>query len=282
MKPGYWATHEYERESVMNLPGFCGWKTLMWLVKAADLTQYRTSQNDYLRQRDQSLVCLLFQTGGRVQEVLQLRKGHFKILEDKILVSGMPVVKRYKKVRSWIEKRKDLPTRLFDGKPNALAGLYEYDEKHRCYTRKRWETLPNPFKRMDFTIWKQEPLSTVTIEWILQSNDYLFPAAYLRSKQPFLAPSRAYTILKRIEDNFNGLINERAVDLEQVKLYDHWFRGMRASQLHKEYKYDEFRLKRFFAWESSKMAYHYAHVDVEELEETWKATEDMEKAKTIL
>jgi integrase len=281
MKPGYWATHEYERESVMNLPGFCGWKTLMLLVKAADLTQYRTSQNEILRQRDQALVCLLFQTGGRIQEVMQLRKGNFKIYEDKILVSGMPVVKRYKKVRSWVEKRKDLPTRIVDGKPNSLAGLYLFDEKHKCYSRKRWETEPFPLKRMDFTIWKQEPLSTVTTDWIEQSSDYLFPA-YLRSKQPFLAPARAYTILKGIENNFNGLVNEGAADLEQVKLYPHWFRSMRASQLHKEYRYDEFRLKRFFAWESSKMAYHYAHVDVEELEETWKATEDMEKARSLL
>jgi integrase len=271
----------YARESVLDLPGFCGWKTLMLLVKATELTQYRTSQNEYLRQRDQALVCLLFQTGGRVQEVLQLRKGHFKILEDKILVSGMPVVKRYKKVRSWIEKRKDLPTRIVDGKPNALAGLYEYDEKHKCYSRKRWETLPNPFKRMDFTVWKQEPLSTVTIDWIQQSGDYLFPA-YLRSKHSFLAPARAYTILRKIEVNFNGLVGEGNSDLERVKLYPHWFRSMRASQLHKEYRYDEFRLKRFFAWESSKMAYHYAHVDVEELEETWKATEDMEKARSLL
>jgi integrase len=265
----------------MNLPGFCGWKTLMWLLKAADLTQYRVDRQDFLRQRDQALVGLLFQTGGRVQEAMQLRKGNFKILEDKILVSGMPVVKRYKKVRSWVEKRKDLPTRIVDGKPNSLAGLYLFDEKHKCYSRKRWETEPFPLKRMDFTIWKQEPLSTVTTDWIEQSSDYLFPA-YLRSKQPFLAPARAYTILKGIENNFNGLVNEGAADLEQVKLYPHWFRSMRASQLHKEYRYDEFRLKRFFAWESSKMAYHYAHVDVEELEETWKATEDMEKARSLL
>ena len=203
---------------------------------------------------------------------------------DKILVSGMPVVKRYKKVRSWVEKRRDLPTRIVDGKPNSLAGLYQYDEKHKVYFRKRWETEPTSFKRMDFTIWKQEPLSTVTIDWIVQSSDYLFPAA-LRSKQRFLAPSRVYTILKVIENNFNELIGEGALiadELERVKLYPHWFRSMRASQLHKEYRYDEFRLKRFFAWQSSKMAYFYAHVDVEELEETWKASEDMMTARSLL
>jgi len=37
-----------------------------------------------------------------------------------------------------------------------------------------------------------------------------------------------------------------------------------------------------FARKSSEMAYHSAHVDVEELEETWKASEDMMTARSLL
>ena len=274
MKPGYWATHDYERESVLNIPRFCGWPTLVWLVKAAEMTQYRTDERDYLRRRDQALATTLFQTGGRLREVLMLQKHNFKILSDKILVTGMPLLKRFDKKRSWIERRKELPG-------NCTDKLYQWDEKRKVWWRKRWETEPRKVQRKDFTISLVEPLSHILIDWISRADDYLFPASRV-SKQPFLADSRAYTIVREIEDLFNNLVEKGTIDLETIRLYNHWFRAQRASQLVKDYGYREFRLKRFFGWIDSTMPFHYAHLGIEELEESWTETEGMKAARTLL
>lgn len=291
MKPGYWADHEYARESVVDIPRFCGWPTLVWLVKVAGTIQYRTDEADYLQRRDQALVAALFETGGRVREVLMLRKQNFKIEPNRILIQDMPLLKRYRKKKSYIERRKELPD-------NCTARLYEWDKKRKRWWRKRWETEPIFANRQDFTISLAEPLAYPLLSWIKQADKYLFPPRR-KSKKTHLEDSRAYTILRgfvlsrdtegnvkkrseSIETNFNRLVDEGLIPLNKVRLYDHWFRAMRAGQLVKDYKYREFRLKRFFGWEGSKMAFHYAHMGVEELEEAWVETEEMRKAKAIL
>jgi len=63
----------------------------------------------------------------------------------------------------------------------------------------------------------------ILVSWVRQSHNYLFPA-YRKSKDPFLAPSRAYTILRTIEESFNRLVGEGVINLlGKVRLYDHWF-----------------------------------------------------------
>jgi len=284
VKPGWWnldvyPDHEYVRQSVEDIfeeKGFCGWPTLIWLVKVADMTQYRTDQADYLRGRDQALISALFETGGRLKEVLLLRKNNFEIKPDRILVRDMFLLKRYRKVRSWIERVKELP------KASSRARLFkDYDEKRKCWYRKRWATEPVFTKRKPFTVWLAEPLSSILLEWIKQSDDYLFPPGR-KSKKPHLEESRAYTIMRTVEKTFNRLVDEDVIALPKVRLFDHWFRGQRASQLHAEYGHGEFELKRFFTWESTKMAYLYCGIGVPQLEAGWTETEDMKKARGML
>ena len=266
--------HKFNKQTVLDIDSFCGWETLMWLVKAAQLTEYRVNQVDYLRRRDQALISALFECGGRVKETLLLQTSNFEFQPNKILVKDAVVLKRFEKVKSWIEKVKELPL------APSRAKLYKWNEKHRCWERNRWETRPKIEKRKPFTIWLTEPLAPVLLLWIKQSEGYLFPPGR-QSKQPHLEESRAYTIVRKVEENFNRLVDEGTINLPKVRLYNHWFRSMRASQLCKEYKYREFELKRYFAWIDSKMPFHYAHLGVEELEEEWKETEDMKKARQI-
>ncbi len=83
---GYWSNHKYKRRSVESIKSFCGWPYLEKLSV--------TCKNE----RDSALISLLFSTGGRISEVLKLKKDNFRIDEKHIILVAMPVLKRYKKI----------------------------------------------------------------------------------------------------------------------------------------------------------------------------------------
>ena len=91
------------KRSVEIVESFCGWDYLINLVKKCR------------RDVEKALISALFETGGRVSEVLQLRKDNFIVQEPFLIVKAMPVLKRYSKVgeyrdkngrMKWITKRK--------------------------------------------------------------------------------------------------------------------------------------------------------------------------------
>jgi len=84
---------------------FCGYDFLVRLAEAMGHPMYK------------ALIALLFETGGRVSEVLRLRKSNFVRRKNYLEVREMPVLKRYRKVRRvsdsskksgfrWITERK--------------------------------------------------------------------------------------------------------------------------------------------------------------------------------
>jgi|GEM_PF-6778618 integrase len=93
---GYWALHrgEYKRHSVdRDVEEFCGWPLLLKIEKKAG--KFPNSL------RLQGFIAATFLTGGRVSEVLSLRKNNFEFHEDTnppiIIVKNMVVLKRFKK-----------------------------------------------------------------------------------------------------------------------------------------------------------------------------------------
>ena len=93
MKEGYWANHDYHRASVLrDIDEFCGWEFLNRLILECNDTNYYRKP-DLLRDRDKALIATLFETGGRISEVLALDKRNFKILPERVLVTGMIVLK---------------------------------------------------------------------------------------------------------------------------------------------------------------------------------------------
>ena len=91
------------KRSVEIVESFCGWDYLQKIVEKSD------------RKRDRALISALFETGGRVSEVLQLKKDNFTVQEPYVIVKAMPVLKRYEKIgervdqkgkKRWITKRK--------------------------------------------------------------------------------------------------------------------------------------------------------------------------------
>jgi len=167
MKLGYWASHKYRRVSVDDVEGFVGWPYLMKLIKRCDKTRY---VNRLHNERDKGLVATLFETGGRLREVLMLRKRDFEEAGDYVLVKGMRVLKRYRKVSGWTDNK----------------------------GKKRWKTEPDSVTRGTFPIRIDEPLTPFMMNWVKQSRAYLFPSPKQTSKQPYLTNTRAYQIVRAL------------------------------------------------------------------------------------
>jgi len=80
------------KKSVEIVESFCGWDYLLKLVEKCR------------REVDKALISALFETGGRVSEVLQLRKDNFVVQEPFLIVKAMPVLKRYKKIGEYRDR----------------------------------------------------------------------------------------------------------------------------------------------------------------------------------
>jgi integrase len=81
LRKGWWKDHDYSRRSVKrDFLSFCGWDTIERII----------TNND---PEISALVSALFETGGRANEVLNLRPEQFEIRKDVVMVLRMPVNK---------------------------------------------------------------------------------------------------------------------------------------------------------------------------------------------
>lgn len=169
----YWKEHghEYERKSVeRDVRSFCGWALLIQIIEECERTVYRVSpkwpqdkKEEYLRnliKRDQALIATCFLTGGRIIEILRLRKMHFSTSEQFIRVTGMETVKRYKK--------------------DKTSG----------------ETSPVYTDRGRFSIPMDELLVPFMMKWVEETEDYLFPSP--SKTRDHITTVRAYQIVRGI------------------------------------------------------------------------------------
>lgn len=240
MKAGYWALHEYHRLNVEDyVEGFCGWQSLKQLIEYAGT------------QRNKAFIATLFLTGGRISEVLPLRKDNFEMKEEKgvILVKDMRLLKRYKKL-----------------------GEVEVEGKRKWLTELQYK------KRKSFPIKLDEPLTPILLEWLRQpppkwlrqnpSRALLFPSPY-KIGQPlsrFWAYKLVISIDKALPEKLReqlGLNKKLVVNGKETKktihLWLHWFRSQRASQLVSDYSFEVIDLIDFFDWKQTQTAVHYAH-----------------------
>lgn len=91
-----WNTRKYNWHSVeTDVQHFCGWPLLLKLVG------YATTK------AQKRLIAFLFETGGRISEVLELRTDMFHVVKDAkppiLIVRGMTLKKKYKKVGEFVE-----------------------------------------------------------------------------------------------------------------------------------------------------------------------------------
>jgi len=226
-KTGYWASHEYKRSSVGDLEGFCGWRPLLECIK------------HFSRERDRAFISTLFETGGRVSEVLQLRKENFEVADETwLLCRNMSLEKRYKKLHGYVDH----------------SG------------RQRWLTEKIDSVRRPFPIRLNEPLVQYLTEWLSkleQPSEMLFPSPVKPGKP--LTRFWAYMLFSRMEKKLSkrlmqdlGFVNRKGESIDSF--YPHWFRAQRASQLALDYGFSSDDLINFFEWKNMGTALHYARL----------------------
>jgi len=210
---------------------FCGWEFLNRMISVA-----RTD-------RDRVLIAVAFLTGGRVSEVLKLRKEHFDFVQNPthVIVRTMPIGKRYRKIRK-------LPKWKCEGHCKmrwTTEPTPELISQHGEITQyEGWETRPVDAHRT-FPFPKKESLVHILEEWVRGLGP---EQRLIKLKYP-----RAYEITTDIGKILGTWIPT------------HWFRAQRASQLAFEYGFNEHDLVRFFDWKDYKTAFNYARKRYKEL-----------------
>jgi len=182
----YWKVHgdEYKRFKVADLPKFCGWNTLLKLIQECSRTPYyrnsrliklSEAEKEALRRkliaRDKTLIATAFETGGRIQEVLLLKKENFEVLDDRLIVRDMLVVKRWEKIGEKIEVWKG------EDEPKDTK-LWHWSHKHEAWIRRKFITKPKMDRRNVLEIPRFEPLTPYIIEWLKQlpNGGWMFPS----------------------------------------------------------------------------------------------------------
>lgn len=209
-----------KRWTIEEVEEFCGWDFLGRMVELCK------------RERDRALLASAFLTGGRINEVLRLKKEHFDLSSDPnlIVIRAMPVSKRFEKVGE-VAKWKCLGhcKRRWAGQPDP-----QYFERHKLVEYKGWITRPKEAYRT-FVFPKTEPLVPLLINW-LDGRNGLFDIGY----------DYAYKAVTALGVQLGTWIPT------------HWFRAQRASQLALEYNFDARDLAEFFKWRDYAMALRYA------------------------
>jgi integrase len=111
-KKGWWADHQYpERMSRFDIREFVGWKKIQDILDACKQKEYSIYMNaDELIKRDIALITTLFLTGGRIREVLNLRRRNFIFShENYITCHGSLLEKRFLKTRLYHEILREPP-----------------------------------------------------------------------------------------------------------------------------------------------------------------------------
>ena len=269
---GWWATHPYpKRRSVEDIVEFVGWQTLESIVNACEKQTYDswrfkagTKQRNFIIKRDKSLIVTSFLTGGRVNEVLDLKAGNFDLAssDEYIIVKDMLLEKVWK--YETLDNPVFVTVREYKNmgyKERRYFNLESIDG-NEMYVKSRVTRRNTALSiRNDFPIHRKQgdedtPFVKDILEPWIQRHDkdeYLFASNDIRREGKPITSTRAYQIIMNVARICN------------VNIWPHWFRAQRASQLFKEWNLSWEELKLWFAWRTDVMAQRYARISVDEL-----------------
>lgn len=269
LRKGWWADHEYPpRRSVEDIVQFVGWQTLGDIVKACDRVPYNRWNKDnieFIRRRDKSLVVTLFLTGGRVNEVLDLRVKNFDMSNEQyIIVKGMLLEKVYK--YELLDNPVIVSVHEYEDMDYKERKYFKLDEDEGAYIKTRITKRNLPLSvRNDFPIHRGEDndvvlrhfVNDILEPWIIEyhhdRDEHLFASSDFRREGKPITSTRAYQIIRTVSLLCN------------IDIWCHWFRAQRASQLFNEWNLSWEELKLWFSWRTDVMAQRYARISVDEL-----------------
>lgn len=221
-----------------DVDAFCGWS---FLEKLIDATYGALLEG---------LIAALFETGGRISEVLALRRGNIDLTlhPELIVIKQMPLLKRYTRLKGDAGKKvkwkcDEHCSKRWDQKPKP-----EEFKLHKIKRYVGWVTKPIIDYR-NFPIRVDEPLTSHFISWYEKSDsDLLFP----------LDRTTAYLRIRDVGKKLN--VDIPFSNIHSSQLYLHWFRAQRACQLAFDYGFDKDDLEEFFQWKERResMAKRYA------------------------
>jgi len=228
-----WNTRTYHRHNVEDdVKSFCGWALLLKMIGCATTKSQKR------------LIAFAFATGGRISEVLQLQTNMFDLVKDSkppiLVVRGMPLVKKYKKVGEFVECVK---CHLWN--PKGSIKCEKCGENLLKSGRKRFQTEKLHKERSEFVIRLDEPTSkivaTALVERMKENEPLIFKSPY--TGKPY-GRRWAYKVLRRIGDKAG------------VYLYPHKLRSERACHLGAALKAES--LLEWFSWMHWQTARRYA------------------------
>lgn len=237
-KRGHWASHEYVRGNVeRDAGGFVGWDYLEKNV----FSHIRFNLNSTQKR---AIIAAMFLTGGRISEVLGLRKENFVDFPQEprlVVIQRMPLLKRYEKLESYFEVVAKLPVTMATGVLSKDARSY-IPQEDGTFKRPRWKTKSiQAFRDVSFP--RKEKFVGHLLPWVEKIEEGpLFSLKY----------DAVYSTLYRLEVVLHELY-------PTPRIYNpHWFRAQRACQLRMEYGFRHEDLKDFFQWKDDETASHYA------------------------
>lgn len=225
-----------ERSVEKDVDGFCGWPFLEDLID--------TASTPFMK----ALIAALFETGGRISEVLGLRRWNVDLTlhKDVAVIKNMPLLKRFKTTGKGTKyKCVGHCKKRWDVKPSLL----EY-QIHDVREYQGWITEPIKDHRT-FPIRLDEPLTPFFIKWVKTVR---------KPKDPLFRIERAaaYVRVRKVGKELNTSIPLATIRSSQ--LYAHFFRAERACQLAFDYGFTDNNLDRFFGWKERmpRMSKRYA------------------------
>jgi len=252
---------QYHKRSIGSdeVPQFLGWNKLLFIIDSCNRLPYDIYYKDYCRERDKAFISTLFLTGGRVGEVVALRKDNFDFdsNQDFCVVHDMLLEKKFQRIGSYYETVETMPK-------GAHAPLYEpkiFDDGKQVWIRKRWNTTITSPKaqqkriRKPFPIFNADPLFPIMEAWIKRNHSNLL----------FPSPKRRKDGSRTMTQTNGWIIINRLQKITKIQMWPHWFRSQRASQLYHEWGLTWEELKLWFSWESIKMPQIYTKPTVQDL-----------------
>ncbi len=222
------------------------------------------------------MISFLFETGGRVSEVLSLTTDMFSLNEETqppiIIVSGMPLRKRYRKIGEYLQCVQC--ERIVEKDLTACSECGSAESKRRFRTELKAEV------RNDFSIRTDEPLAQIVLQHLKavsntrnlkkiklerkcrrekrkptkEELDYLEKLGFLflnpKTVKPF-SRKWSYNVLRRAGEQIGEYF------------YNHRLRSERASHLGRSLKAES--LLEWFTWEKWETAKIYARKGPEKL-----------------